>query len=324
MQGARVIVKKAPEIEEITCVFESKEYPALFQICPLSSDTMFVLLRNDCEDEFKTPLCVYWAGQDSLIRDSLLNIPDIQSISYAIKEDACYTMISSASQVVYTLDNAAYLRGEKKVIVDTLLLKEVAPYSYFNIQSISKHGNTIVSEEGYQGRVFIRQYSLEGTLLKEYPVYNTLCYNISDFWNTFHVKPDGEKAVMSMEFLDKINYLDLLGKDHYTIITGKRCRDKRKMKNNASVTFSQRPSYYRNAFMTDDRIYVIYYPGVTEAKAKELTSRPIIRVFSWDGEIEAQYRLDRSVFSCIVDESQNLLYGITWENKIVKYSYTKN
>jgi hypothetical protein len=64
---------------------------------------------------------------------------------------------------------------------------------------------------------------------------------------------------------------------------------------------------------------VIYNPGIPEAEAKDMATQPFLRVFTWDGIFKAQYKLNKSIFSFVVDEKNHFLIGITWENRIVQY-----
>ncbi len=319
MNGAKVKRQPVPETLYPLLISESKEYEQLSQIGPLDSGHVLVLFRESLENNPPHGLLsLYDISKDTMLINHVYDASGMVFFNPRTYQGKSYTDILLSLTSMVVLDNENLLTSTYPFIIDTIDFKEFAPYSLYNIKSVERVDSTFITEESYYGHVFVRKYSPTGLIMKNYPAYDIASCSYSDFWNGLYVKPDGTAAVMAMEFLDKLNFLDLHGDNHFTVITDKRTRDTHIL-NKKHTRFSDRCSFYRNAFVTDNYIYVIYNPGIPEAEAKDMATQPFLRVFTWDGIFKAQYKLNKSIFSFVVDEKNHFLIGITWENRIVQY-----
>lgn len=81
--------------------------------------------------------------------------------------------------------------------------------------------------------------------------------------------------------------------------------------------------YYTDFQLTDNYLYLLYSNLPTDSIGI-LPDKQEIHIISWDGKGIARFYLDRDVISIAIDENNQIIYALTSEEEIIKYSFVCN
>lgn len=220
-----------------------------------------------------------------------------------------------------SIDLDASVRENKTVVADKEdLLSSEAWGSFFvkgNVLSLCMFG-----PDNYSFKLYTRG---DHTVLRTDQIFGDEPY-LTEFYPQFgsvrKMKPDQSKLCMMMRSFDEINILDLDGADHLSISPPMKKKEDAAIINEmlSSQNLTQY-TFYCGGCVTDDAIYGLYYGCDEQEEDKGFL--PSIRVFSWDGEFKAVYRLSEPLASIALAEDGHTLYGLTEEEVLCRYDLSQ-
>lgn len=141
------------------------------------------------------------------------------------------------------------------------------------------------------------------------------------------VKPDGKKFVMAYYNSPTMEIYKILpntiSKESYFYRSPPKFTPE-STATSMSVSFSdENIEGYRDAYVTDDYIYLLYSGRTMREYGREAYQGDIIHVYNWDGEKVGTYSLARDAHFIAVDAEDRFLYALSYVASLPKFFYYK-
>lgn len=134
------------------------------------------------------------------------------------------------------------------------------------------------------------------------------------------VKPDNRKVVDFSYMLNRFVIFDL---ENFTTLSveesgSPKIEDFKNLSRADMIPLGY--ANYLDAHLTDKYIIALYDGrNYYEIEDKDKRLEPTIRVFSWEGELLKQYKIDESAMRIAYCENTNYLYALDMEDRLIKY-----
>lgn len=215
--------------------------------------------------------------------------------------------------VLLSIDLGETLRTGQTVIADTV---EVLPFSLASYVVGDQILSEVVNDEDiFSYKLYDREGQAVSRIMQPYGTDEYLAYYQPLFNASKRMKPDGTKLCLGMTYFDELNILDLQGDKHVCSSVSRRLKGPKIIRESIETGKIGEGIYYVNLSVTDEKIFALYLEknGPKEA-------RSAIRVFSWDGRLEAVYHTKEPLGAITASEDGRTLYGVTGEEVLYVYN----
>lgn len=331
------------------CVKENNLYLNGAPIKVVAASLTDTLKISSCSPQFSGVTEIHFVDDGKLMlsyadSDTLLRLYDISenrilNVAYSEMENDAYELVSISNvrhegskllidaftipYAITTFDYYNILSGIQPYCVKKTSFELFAPWSIAETRYAFSDNGSFVTEQYNEGRKIIRLSDSCGVFMRNIPLYDEHPYKNSDWNHLLLMYPDGGKFVLLMCFLDKINYLDIKSVSGFTVTTeNKPMSDITVSRRYKRITPLEQPCYYYAGCVTYKYVYTLYASSNSLQKVVNGCHIPVLRVFSWDGALVAEYVLNSSLLDIAVDEDKHILYGLTYDNHIYSYLLT--
>ena len=224
---------------------------------------------------------------------------------------------------LWTLEGDRFFLSDESPVVEMRRYDDYFPWSKYNTSFAHVTNNGIIALQNLDdGRKVIWETDNKGVIQRSWDIFPVSVLH-DDFSLWFLVRPDRRKAVILMEYFDKIHILDFddeTSVESITITTKSgNSSDHKLLRKNEKKVWEDHPAFYRGACVTEKYIYALYVPVQRCMDFFDGSFQAYLRVFDWYGLFLEEYILDKKITYISVDESRGILYGITKDNTIVRY-----
>lgn len=321
MNGAPLQVVETGDIELLKPVKISKEYPNMLQLLSTSPGELVIGFS-----EGERLLSLYDAYHDSFVDDLVYSGDGEDSSFYVgmatLRFQNGKMMVDTfvRPHSIISLDMDRVRNKTRPYIVERRLYDDYFPWSKYQTRSAHVLNDNIIAIQDFKTQMEVRVDDKLGNIVNSWTIFPHPGMKKGDWSLSFYTNPNRTRAVLLMEYFDKLHFLDLIDNCHFSVTTNPHCpSDKKILKSNAGKKWSEQPSYYRNGCVTNEYVYALYVPVKHCSDALNDSIQPQVQVFDWKGSLMKTYLLEESVYAIAVDENNNFIYGLTWDDHIITY-----
>jgi hypothetical protein len=203
-----------------------------------------------------------------------------------------------------TLKNYSDMHMRNHVVNDTLFLA----YMY-DMQS---------------GDVYLRKYSTSIDEISRLPMLRNPVHNYDEFdrlWGSSLISHDGNKFVMAMLHMDRINIFDLNDPDKSISLMPSEASTP-SLSDLVNMDPNRRKIYYEGVDHTDELIFALYHNQLLSEWQKK-TKGVELHVFDWLGNPVAKLVVDEYLANFCIDETHKVIYAFDYSENIYRYDISE-